>query len=130
MWTFEQLALATSFLLGPDEAILAAEVNLDTPNALTDSLKRDLAVVVTARHVLIFRIDSFDGQPRWIALAARPADVKMVSRWIFENSTAGPALVVSSGTGRWVIRAFYGVSRPDDVLDAWRRATQGAIKTG
>lgn len=130
LWTFEQLALATYFLLGPDETILAAEVNLDTPNGVSDSFKRDLAVVVTARHVLIFRTDSFDGQPRWIVLAARPTDVEMVLRWVFEKSSAGQALVVASGTGRWVIRVFYGVSRPDDVIDAWRRAVQGTVKTG
>jgi hypothetical protein len=42
-----------------------------------NTIKRDLAVVVTAVHVLVLRIDSVDGQPRWIALAAWACDVKV-----------------------------------------------------
>ena len=129
-WTLEQLGLATSYLLGKDEIIVAAEANLDPSDALGGVHRRDPAVVVTARHVLIFRIDSFDEQPRWIALAARPSEVKMESRWIFESGTFRQALVVTNETGRWVIGKLHGASRLDDVVDAWRRAAQGTAKTG
>ena len=77
-WTIEQLALATTYLLGPDEPMVAGEVSAYDE---WDAWTRDLAVAVTANHVLVFRIDSREGQPRWIALVGRPTDVKIEARW-------------------------------------------------
>src|SRR6266849_1795233 len=50
-WTIEQLALATAYLLDPDEPLLAAEVSRFD---VLDAWSRNLAVVVTAAHVLVF----------------------------------------------------------------------------
>jgi hypothetical protein len=128
-WTLEQLALATSYLLGPGEALLAGEVNLQPPDYVGDSFKRDLAVAVTAEHVLVFRIDSFEGQPRWIGLAARPSDVKMEARWVLDIGSFSHPLVVSRGDARWVIHGFPGVSKLKAVVDAWRKAASAAATT-
>jgi len=70
-WTIEQLALATAYVLGPDEPMLAGEVS---SYDMWDAWARDLAVAVTAAHVLVFRIDSVEGQPRWITLAGRATE--------------------------------------------------------
>ena len=130
LWTIQQLTLATAFILGSDEPIIAAEVNLNPPNYVGDSFERDPAVVVTQQHVVVVRIDSFDGQPRWIAMAARTSEVKIESRWIWEGGILGPALIITTADGRWVIRALLGVSMPKPVVDAWRQAARGAIRTG
>jgi hypothetical protein len=121
-WTIEQLALATAYLLGPDEPMLAGEVSVYD---LWDAWARDLAVAVTAAHVLVFRIDSVEGQPRWITLAGRATDVNLESRtglfgWLW------PALEVAGRSGRWTIHSFQGEFHPDPVLDAWRKAASGA----
>jgi hypothetical protein len=100
--------------------MLAAEATIMPPEYIGDSAKRDLAVVVTAAHVLIFRIDSLDGQPRWIALVARPTDVRMRVLPLIESLFRGPALVVSRGNEQWIIRGNPGVFNPQPVLDAWR----------
>ena len=121
-WTFEQLALATAYLLGPGEPMLAGEVSM---YSVLDSWTRDLAVAVTAAHVLVFRIDWVDGQPRSIALAARSSDVTMES----PSGLYGflwPALVVSGRTGRWTFRGYRGAFEPESVIDAWRKAANGA----
>jgi hypothetical protein len=120
LWTLEQLALATAYLLGANEPMLAGEATIMPPEYIGDSSKRDLAVVVTAAHVLIFRIDSLDGQPRWIALVAGPTDVRMRVLPFIESLFRGPALVVSRGNERWIIRGNPGVFNPQPVLDAWR----------
>jgi hypothetical protein len=125
MWTIEQLAFATAYLLGPDEPMLAGEVSA---NDLGDSWTRDLAVAITAGHVIVFRIDSVDGQPRWIAMVGRPPDVKLEPRsgalgWLY------PALVISSRNGRYVIRGYPGQFNPDLVLVAWRKAVSSTAAT-
>lgn len=122
-WTLEQLAAATTYLLGPNEPMLAAEATVMPPEWLGDSSKRELAVVVTAEHVLILRIDSLDGQPRWIVLVASPADVQMKERSFFEAGFRGAALTISSGNAQWLIRGAAGVWKPALVIDAWRKAT-------
>ena len=119
-WTLEQLAAATAFLLGPKETILGGEATLLPPEYVGASAVRDLAVAVTAEHVLLFRIDSFDGQPRWVVLVARPTDVKMEVRSFAAAGFMGPALTVSSGNAQWVIRGVPGVWKPKALLDAWR----------
>lgn len=120
LWTLEQLAAATAYLLGPKETMLAGEATLLVPEYVGDSAKRDLAVTVTAEHVLVFRIDFFDGQPRWIVLVARPTDVTMEVRSFIRAGFFGSALTVSSGNAQWVIRGVPGVWKPKTVLDAWR----------
>jgi hypothetical protein len=81
---------------------------------------RDFAVVVTASHILVLRIDSLDGQPRWVSLAAHPRDVRIElhSGWL----GYGPTLRVSSQTGQWAIRGNQRVFRPEPVLQAWHHA--------
>lgn len=125
-WTLEQLALATAYLLGPDEPMLAGEGGTlvgdqyDLP-----PWRRDLAVAVTAAHVLVFRFDSVDGQPRWIALAARSSDVTIEVlkglRTTRDGIEVGPDLAVSGWNGQWTIHGarWFG---PDPVVEAWRQA--------
>ena len=120
LWTLEQLVAATAYLLGPNEPMLAGEATVLPPQFVGDSEKRDLAVAVTAAHILLFSIDSFDGQPRWIALVARPADVAMELRSFVDAGFRGPALTISSGNAQWVIRGEPGVWKPKAVLEAWR----------
>lgn len=116
-WRLEQLALATAYLLGPHEAMLAGETSF----RITESLVTwDLAVAVTAAHVLVFRIDSLDGQPRWVALAGRPTDVKMELRSLVFGLYR--SLLISCGNGQWRIRGIPSVFRPEAVLEAWRQA--------
>jgi hypothetical protein len=134
-WTLEQLALATAYLLGPDEPMLAGTGGIleGWQGTFLPPWTRDLAVVATAAHVLVFRFDSVDGQPRWIALAARSSDVKVeLSRGIRSTRDGiqfGPDLVVSGWNGQWTIQ---GASwfKPDPVLEAWRQSTKGTVNSG
>lgn len=144
-WKLEQLALATTFLLGPNEPMLAGEASLG-PEFSEDPPSRNLAVAVTAAHVLVFRFDSGDGQPRWIALAGRGTDVKLEYirplHWArILDATGrpapgpggvvfGPALMVSGANGQWAIVGFPSVFKPEPVLEAWRQATNGTAITG
>jgi len=60
-----------------------------------------LAVAVTAAHVLVFRMESLDDQPRWIALACRSVDVKIelvTVAWVFFIRLSSSAL--GTGAGR------------------------------
>jgi hypothetical protein len=125
-WTLEQLALATAYLLGPDEPMLAGEGGtLLADRSNLPPLRRDLAVALTAAHVMVFRIDSVDGQPRWIALAARSGDVTIEVlrglRTTGDGVIIGPDLVVSGWNGKWTIRGSSWF-RPDPVVEAWRQA--------
>jgi hypothetical protein len=119
LWTLEQLAIATSYLLGPKEAMQAGETTMFTTYR-DGVVMRDFAVVVTASHVLVLRIDSLDGQPRWVSLAAHPRDVRIElhSGWF----GYGPTLRVSSRSGQWAIRGYLRVFRPEPVLEAWHDA--------
>jgi hypothetical protein len=133
-WTLEQLALATAYLLGPDEPVLAGEGGtLGADQFDLPPWRRDLAVAVTAAHVLVFRIDSVDGQPRWIALAARSSDVKIELikriRTTRNGIVVGPDLVVTGSNGEWTIGSSSWF-KPDPVLEAWRQATKGTVNTG
>ena len=122
LWTLEQLALATAYLLGPDEAMVAGETTMFGSFWL-GTIKRDVAVVVTAAHVLVFRIDFVDGQPRWVALAAHPNEVQIFFR--SGPFGGGPSLVVIHGGWQWVIRGQQRVFQPDPVIQAWRQAAAG-----
>jgi hypothetical protein len=118
-WRLEQLALATAYLLGPYEAMLAGETSL-LDSQITSRVTQDLAVAVTAAHILVFGIDSLDGQPRWVALAGRATDVKIERRsWVFGLY---PALWITCGNVQWRIRGMPSVFRPEPVLEAWRQA--------
>jgi hypothetical protein len=127
LWTLEQLGLATAYLLGPIEPMVAGEATILAPFP-GDIGTRDLAVAVTAAHVLVFRIDFPDGQPRSIALVGRPTDVKIELR--SGALLVGPALMVSGRSGLWTIRGSPGVFQPEPVLDAWRQAAISTASTG
>jgi hypothetical protein len=122
-WTVEQLALATAYLLGPDEPMLAGEGTI-----IEEPWTPNLAVAVTAAHVLVFRIDSLVEQPRWIVLAGRPTDVKIEKRT--GPLGFGSALVISGRNGQWTIRGQPGAFKPKPVLDAWRQAANGTANAG
>jgi len=119
-WKLEQLALATAYLLGPHEAMLAGETSL-LDSQTTSRVTRDLAVAVTAAHVLVFGIDSLDGQPRWVALAGRPTDVKIELRSLVFGLF--PAIWISCANAQWRIRGTPSVFKPEPVVEAWRQAT-------
>jgi hypothetical protein len=116
-WRLEQLALATACLLGPHEAMLAGETSFRVSGRF---VTRDLAVAVTAAHVLVFDIDSLDGQPRWVALAGRPTDVKMELRSLVFGLY--PSLLITCAKGQWRVHGTPSVFRPAPVLEAWRQA--------
>jgi hypothetical protein len=127
-WRLEQLALATAYLLGTDEPMLAGEAATlaifpeDYPTG-------SLAVVVTKAHVVVFRIDvdsPGQGQPRWIVLARRSDDVNIE----FQKRLMGLAsgLTISDGNGRWTIRGFPGLIKPEPVLQAWRQSASAGAR--
>ena len=119
-WRLEQLALATAYLLGPDEPMLAGETSLLDSHIAGRMSRLDLGVAVTAAHILVFRIDSLDGQPRWVALAGRPPEVKMKLRSLVFG--LDPALLINCGNEEWRIRGTPSVFKPEPVLEAWRQA--------
>jgi hypothetical protein len=119
-WKLEQLALATAYLLGPHEAMLAGETSLLDSRITRGSVTWDLAVAVTATNILVFGIDSLDGQPRWVALAGRPTDVKIEQRSLVFGLY--PSLLISCGNRQCRIRGTPSVFRPEPVLEAWRQA--------
>ena len=119
-WKLEQLALATAYLLGPHEAMLAGETSLLDSHITHGSVTWDLGVSVTGAQILVFGIDSLDGQPRWVALAGRPTDVKMELRSLVFG--LNPSLWISCGDRRLRIRGTPTVFRPEPVLEAWRLA--------
>lgn len=126
-WKLEQLALATAYLLGPHETMLAGETSL-LDSQTTSPVTRDLAVSVTAAHVLVFGIDSLDGQPRWVAFAGSPTDVKIELRSFLFGLY--PALWISGAKGQWRIRGTPSVFRPEPVLEAWRQAATPTLNAG
>ena len=120
-WTLEQVALATTYLLGSDEPLVAAEVSVYD---LWDAWSRDLAIAVTAAHVIVFRIDSVDGQPRWVGLAGRAADVN-IKTYPGLLKRFWPTLVVTRRNAKWLIQGFHGGKfNPGPVLKAWRQAVK------
>lgn len=124
-WKLDQLALATAYLLGPHETMLAGETSL--LDSQTSMVTRDLAVVVTAASILVFGFDSLDGQPRWVALAGRATDVRIeLHRLVFGLF---PALWISRGNRQWRIRGMPTVFRPEPVLEAWRQAATRLAST-
>jgi hypothetical protein len=121
------LASATSHLLGPDEPLVAGEPSVTRPFSSQLTIP-DLDVVVTAAHVLVLRMDQVNGQPRWIALAARADGVRVEAPTpVFSQ----PAIVVRSGSQWWSIQGSPRVMRPEPVVSAWKRAvaTQRSMLT-
>ena len=127
-WRLQQLALATTYLLGPGEPMLAGE-----PATLAlfpeDYPTGSLAVVVTKAHIVVFRIDVDSpghGQPRWVVMARRPGDVKIA----FQKRLMGLAsgLTISDANAHWTIRGFPGSIKPEPVLQAWRQAAIGGAR--
>jgi hypothetical protein len=117
-WKLEQMALATTYLLGPDEPMLAGEI----ASVTKDESAPLLAVAVTSAHVLVFRLASLDGQPQSIVLAGRASDVSMKVRIGIEKVLLLPALLVTGRNGQLVIGGLPTMFKPEPVLDAWRQA--------
>jgi hypothetical protein len=128
-WTLQQLASATTYLLGTGEPMLAAETGLYRPvvRFLSYTAYRDLAVVVTAAHVLVLRFDRFEGQPRWVSLAAKPVEV----RFEVFGAVVGvyATIVVHHGAQSWVIKGQTGIAQPAPVVAAWKSAVAAAVRT-
>jgi len=123
-WKLAQMALATTYLLGPDEPMLAGEIATVT----REESAPVLAVAVTSAHVLVFRLDSLDGQPRWIVMAGRASEVNLTVRTGIEKVLLLPALLVTGKYGEAVIGGLPGMFHtfmPEPVLDAWRQAASG-----
>jgi len=123
-WALDLLSSATAYLLGPDEPLLAGELSLTTRFLGQDPIP-DLGVVVTAAHVLVLRLDERNGQPRWIALAARTGDVRVETPTPFFSQ---PTVVVRHATRGWSIQGSAGLMRPEPVLSAWRRAVAATTR--
>ena len=128
-WTLEQLASAAAYLLGAGEPILAAETGLYRPvlRFLSYTAYRDVAVVVTAAHVLVLRFDRFDGQPRWVSLAAKPLEVTFEVFGAVVGVYA--TIVVHHGAQSWVIKGQTGIAQPGPVVAAWKSAVAAALRT-
>ena len=121
LWTLEQMELAAAYLLGPEEAMRAGEVGM---YATWDYYGRNYSVAITTAHVLVFRIDALEGQPRWVVLAARAVDAKIEARtgWF---GRMWPGLDVRGWNGRWTINGFEGFDA-EPVVEAWRQAVSSA----
>ncbi len=128
-WTLDQLTSATAYLLGPDEPMVSGETTLYRPPSFltVQAPVRDLAVVVTAAHVLVLRFDRPNGQPRWIALAARARDVQISASGEFLR--ARPTIVVRHGSQSWTIQGMARVMQLVPIVAAWKAALVAPVKT-
>src|SRR5260370_41247911 len=91
-WTLEQFKSATTYLLGSDEPVLAAEVGLYS-EILIGNVWGGNAVVVTARHVLVLSNDSPLGRPRRGLLLGhpKPAGLRQHGGGVFHSPPTHPA---------------------------------------
>jgi len=114
--------------LAGDHAVVPSNVSTSLDHRVLGrwGWKPELAVAVTAAHVLISRID-FVGQPRWIVLASRPSDVKIDKRT--GPLGFGSGLIVGGRNGQWTIPGQPGAFNPKSVLDAWWQAANATAKT-
>jgi len=130
IWSLEQLSSAAAYLLGPDEPMVAGETSLFRPilSFFSYTAYRDLAVLVTAAHVLVLRFDRFDGQPRWVLLAARPQDVRLEAFGTVVG--AHTTIVVSRGEQRFPIKGTARIAQAKPVLAAWRQAIDRTTHKG
>jgi hypothetical protein len=130
IWSLEQLSSAAAYLLGPDEPMVAGETSLFRPilSFFSYTAYRDLAVLVTAAHVLVLRFDRFDGQPRWVLLAARPQDVRLEAFGTVVG--AHTTIVVSRGEQRFPIKGTARIAQAKPVIAAWRQAIDRTTRKG
>ncbi len=117
-WALDMLESATSYLLGPDEPLVAGEPSVTRP-LFSQLAIPDLGVVVTGAHVLVLRLDQVNGQPRWIALAARADAVGVEAPTPLFSQ---PTIVVRSVSQYWSIQGRSRVMRPARVVAAWKSA--------
>jgi hypothetical protein len=116
-WSLEQFKSATTYLLGPDEPTLAAEVGIYS-EILIGKVWGGNAVVVTARHVLILANDKPLGRPRRVLLAAHPSQVRM-QQHAGGILNAYPTILVGAGQQLWAIKGTNGIIQPGPVIAAW-----------
>ena len=115
----DQVAAATTYLLGPDEPMVAGEVSVWL-YPVAGIVSGDLALAVTRHHVLVLWINVSTGRPQRVALAARPRDVNIVFTWGF--LWGYPTLSVYQRPRVWPIRGAFGILQREPVLAAWRQA--------
>ena len=116
-WTLEQFKTAATYLLGPDEPTLAAEVGIYS-EILIGKVWGGNAVVVTARHVLILANDSPLGRPRSVLLAAHPSQVELREH-AGGILNAYPTILVSAGRQVWTIKGMNGIIQTRPLIAAW-----------
>lgn len=122
-WTLEQFKSATTYLLGPDEPVLAAEVGIYS-EILIGKVWGGNAVVVTARHVLVLSNDSPLGRPRRVLLAAHPRQVEL-RQHAGGILNAYPTILVRAGQQVWAIKGMNGIIQTRPVIAAWWGAATG-----
>jgi hypothetical protein len=125
-WTLEQFKSATTYLLGPDEPVLAAEVGLYA-EILIGQVWGGHAVVVTDQHVLILANDKALGRPRRVLLAAHPRQVGMREH-AGGILNAYPTILVSARAQVWPIKGMNGIIQPGPLIAAWWRVAT-AVRT-
>jgi hypothetical protein len=113
----EHLKSATTYLLGPDEPVLAAEVGIYS-EIVIGKVWGGNVVVVTAQHVLILANDSPLGHPRRVLLAAHPSQVRMQEH-AGGILNAYPTIVVYAGGQFWSIKGMNRIIQPKPVIAAW-----------
>jgi hypothetical protein len=118
-WAIEQFKSAATYLLGPNEPILAAEAGLFT-ELVIGWVWGGYGVVVTAGHVLILANDSGLGHPRRVLLAAHPDQVVMRPH-AGGILNAYPTILVSVGAQTWPIRGMNRIIKTEPVITAWWR---------
>lgn len=116
-WAIEQFKSATTYLLGPDEPVLAAEVGIYS-EILIGKVWGGNAVVVTARHVLILANDSPLGRPRRVLLAAHPTQVRMQEH-AGGILNAYPTILVNAGGQVWSIKGMNGIIQTRPLIATW-----------
>ena len=114
----ERLKSATTYLLGPDEPPLAAEVGMYS-EIVIGQVWGGNAVVITAQHVLIIASDSAVGRPRRVLLASQPSQVRM-QQHAGGILNAYPTIVVNAAGQFWSIKGMNGIIQPKPVIAAWR----------
>lgn len=125
-WAIEQFKAATTYLLGPNEPVLAAEAGL-FGELIVGWVWGGYGVVVTARHVLILANDSGLGHPRRVLLAAHPEQVNMRPH-AGGILNAFPTILVSAGGQTWAIRGMNRVINTEPVISTWWRLAN-AVRT-
>ncbi len=115
----KQVEAACTYLLGPDEPMVAGEVAI-YPRVWGGLLDGKLALAVTRAHVLVLGIDISSRRLRWIFVAARPGDVFIGFHWGF--LWGYPTLFVHHAGRVYQIRGSWGILQRDPVLKAWREA--------